>query len=228
MHSVRVIENKGTGRSFIILHEAGRYVEFSHQVTDVLALKSKVLRIEINTVNENNWELLTGEVEKCLDAESVKQTSIVAFGSASTIAQHFTLLNQKKIRSLILVDAETRPHPGRVTKIIDWLENKLPLGLPLRSNSNAFDGKPFLQRIRCPVMIVLSPDANSYLLSESESLLEKLPISWKSVLKAKNGAEELALLASEFQDVRAKCPQKAKAARVRAVNENSTNVLAGT
>ena len=210
MAAVRVCENKGKGRSFIILHEEERYNDFAHEVTEALSNKSKVVRIEMPIVNEKNWAEITRSLETCFDEEKIRQASIVAFGSASTIAQHLSLLSQKRVRSLILVDAETRPHPGPWSKMTDWLEKQLPLGLPLRSNSEAFDGKPFLQRIRCPVMVVTSPEADSYTLFEAETLLERLPISWRSELSVDDSANQLARLAVEFQDVRAKCPQKAK------------------
>ena len=216
MAAVRVCENKGKGRSFIILHEERRYSDFAHEVTEALSNKSKVVRIEIAIVNEKNWAKITKSLEACFDEEKIRQASIVAFGSASAIAQHLSLLSQKRVRSLILVDAETRPHPGAWSRVTDWLEKNLPLGLPLRSNSEAFDGKPFLQRIRCPVMVVTSPEADSYTLSEAETLLERLPISWGSKLSENNSADELARLAVEFQDIRAKCPQKAKAKQARA------------
>ncbi|MEZ4753652.1 MAG: hypothetical protein R3A13_05000 [Bdellovibrionota bacterium] len=213
MSLVRICDNKGKGRSFITLHETQRYEDFAIEVSNALSDKSRVARIEIPFVTEKNWKQITEALEACIDEAKIRQSSIVAFGSASTIAQHLSLLSQKRVRSLILVDAETRPHPGVWSRCVDWLEKQLPLGLPLRSKSEAFDGKPFLQRLRCPVMIVTSPEADAHSLAEANILLERLPISWKSELSFDNSINELVELAVEFQDVKAKCPQKAKSNR---------------
>ena len=70
----------------------------------------------------------------------------------------------------MLVDATTRPHPSTWTRLITRIESLLPIGLPLRSSDVVFNGKPFLQRIRCPVLVLSTAQATPYQMAEAKVL----------------------------------------------------------
>ena len=95
--------------------------------------------------------------------------------------------------------------------MIGKIEQYLPLGLPFRTLNSGFDCKPFLQRIRCPVMLLSSREAGLYLKSEFQVFLKELPSAWGQVLTSEKQhadySAEVARLIQEFQDIPAKCPQ---------------------
>lgn len=146
----------------------------------------------------------------------VKWATVLGIGAGATVAQSLSIFWPRIVRRLVILDATTRLKPGIGTRIIDKLERFLPLGLPLRQLSINFDSRPFLHRVRCPTLLLLSPDASQYLYAQARYLSAKIPNSWLVRLSQHHHASELELSTelqgyiSEFMDVQVKRPQKAQ------------------
>ncbi|MCB9030296.1 MAG: hypothetical protein H6619_04530, partial [Deltaproteobacteria bacterium] len=125
--------------------------------------------------------------------------------AAGSIVQAFVLKNRKMVRRIVLLNSTTRPHPSLRERFLAWAEKNLPLGLPFRLGSLAFDSRCFLQRIRCPALVLVTGDASQYVRQQAEYLSSHLPTSWFSeLLRGSTLSEKIEL----FLDVPAKCPQK--------------------
>jgi pimeloyl-ACP methyl ester carboxylesterase len=169
--------------------------------------------IEMASISEANWRNITNDLAGLLKINSIRQASFYVYGDGCAIAQSYYLDQPKVVRSMVLINPSTRAHPGHVSKIIDRLEELLPLGLPLRSSAKGFDGRSFLQRIRCPVLIVLTPSPTAFLRQQARLMESGLPTSWILQLQNKSSSglfdpEELFDHISVFQQIPAKSPQK--------------------
>ncbi len=207
-NEIAVQQEAGSGRAFFVLYDENKYCKLARHLVDCLASKSKAVLIRLGAVHDRNWREMTKQIQLFSETRSIRQASVVAFGAAAAVAQNLALSELKSVRSLVLVDATTRPHPDMKSRVIDWIEQHLPLGLPLRRNSESFDSKPFLHRIRCPVLVVLSRAGNSekHIIDQAAVLNSLLPTAWRIDLGEEDEALELGRLAVEFQEVPAKAP----------------------
>ena len=205
---VRVLSDSGKGRVVCILQERGRYHGFAEKVTQAMADRARVVWIECERVHVGSWLPITEGIRGVIAERSIRQASLVSLGAAGTLLQHLCLTEPRLVRTAVFVDAATRAHPSRGSRIVDWLEERLPLGLPLRQRQEGFDGKPFLQRIRCPTLVVTTNLADDYLLGQAESMASHLPTAWR--LRLEHGREEQQLTQAvlDFYDIPARCPQK--------------------
>ena len=206
--TVKIEQSVGSsGRSFIILHEQESCIPEAKNTFEVLGLNSRVFRVSSSKISTDTWKSLSEQLFELLGQTGVRQFSVVAFGATSTLAQTLYLKEPKLIRAMILIDATYRPHPTYSEKIIDWLENKFTLGLPLRSEGKQFNSLSHLQRIRCPVLIVNSKLASNFDIEQSKNASVRMPTCWHVQL---DDMKELADIVLQFQDTPAKCPQKRK------------------
>ncbi len=202
------IADQGKGRAFVVIYEPCVYKTYANDLFNEISQSTRCILAEIPIVTESNWSELTAELIKFLESKNIRQASFVGFSDAASIVLNLALYDLKLVRSMVLVDAATRPHPSKLQKIVDKIENLLPLGLPLRSYGKGFDAKSFLQRMRCPVLVVLSSYANLYTISQVEIFKTGLPTAWSVNLKQSNQMHELKELVIDFQQTPAKCPQK--------------------
>ncbi len=209
--SVLTIESdSGKGRAFIIVAEPeAQYGELATQLAERLTPRNRIVLIKTPFVEAGNWRELTGKLLQLLGEKGIRQASFIALGEASSIVQSLALTDLKLVRTLILVNASTRPHPTRRARIIRKLEQWLPLGLPFRSDIEGFDSKPLLQRIRCPVLIVSTVGAGKYFHAQADELARGLPTAWQLTLNSSEALSELSDAIEDFQEIPAKCPQKA-------------------
>lgn len=223
MADVRIVGELGAGRPFLLLYENNSYKKMAEALGGELAKKTRVIVAESTSVDKYNWGRLSGELLGHIRDKKIRQLSLVSFGEASSLVQNIALLEPRLARTIVLVDASTRPHPNYFSRTIDWLERILPLGLPLRTRTVAFDAKPFLQRIRCPVLVVCMGGATPFIRGEASILAAHLPTSWQIALPGSGvvgdgvvgdgevgsgGVEALTSLVLDFEEVPAKCPQK--------------------
>ncbi len=208
IEEIKVISSEGKGRAFVVLYDDAIYTDYAESISQSLKEKSRVIVISSPTVNSTNWKGLSQKLLQQLDQLAVRQASLVGFGSASSLAQYLALSEIKLVRSLVLIDATCRPHPNWRDRLIDRLEGALPLGLPFRSSTEGFDSKPFLQRVRCPVLLALTKDADIFVRSQVAEMEKVLPTAWMIELDRANQSAHLSKLVEEFQDVPVKCPQK--------------------
>lgn len=209
---IRTLRSLGTGRTFVVLHEVDQhYASYADAVTTHLASDAKVILLESEKVTETNWRELSAELLNFLKESGVRQASYIGFGGACSLVQNIYLREPKIVRTLTLVDAASQPHPTSFSRTIDWLEEKFPLGLPLRSASKGFDVRSHLQRIRCPVLVTTTPGANEFLTSQAHAANRAMPSSWFVELDNQDAMGSLCGIVKEFQEVPAKCPQKNRA-----------------
>lgn len=144
----------------------------------------------------------------------VKRATLFGIGPGASVAQALAMQDSKLVRRLVLLNPTTRLLPSMFSKFIDKLERFLPLGLPLRPLSASFDSRPFLHRIDCPSLILSSPDAGHYIISEANFISNKLPNAWHVQLKHSpftsdnSCSDELENLLKTFLNVPVKRPQK--------------------
>jgi len=220
--NLSILCDAGTGRLFTVLFDDETYRAYAVGVAEALQAKGRTLLIDTSCVTRDNWSVLAYELETILNERSVRQSTIVAFGAACALAQNLVLDDPRRVRTIILVDCTARPHPTYMDGIVDWIEDILPLGLPLRLGHRGFDVRAHLHRLRCPMLVATTRRATPFVETQSRSIATHAPTAWWIKLSSptventvvKNTVEnEVAMLASlavEFQDVPAKCPQKNK------------------
>jgi hypothetical protein len=81
----------------------------------------------------------------------------------------------------------------------------LPLGLPFRKDSKGFDARSYLQRIRCPTLVITTSDAERDLQAQAEHESRALATAWFDSID--NSIDFMARLVA-FMEVPAKRPQK--------------------
>jgi len=209
---LRLKGDQGKGRTFILLEPAEIYRPYADDLVAALSERCRVLHYEVASFSAVQWILASDEFIQLMSKTGVRQCSILAFGSCSTLAQIYSLSNLRSIRTLVLVDSVPRPYPGLLERVSDRLEKLLPLGLPMRGSSKGFLGSAFLQRIRCPSLLILSPAANSYATEQFEQMLEGLPTAWGVKMESWGEFGQIINAVLEFQQVPARCPQKNRVA----------------
>lgn len=171
MHSIRTVSDTGKGRPFVIVHEQGAYTDFSAGISQALSERTRTVLLECSRTDDRNWRELSALLHGKLKELAIRQASLVGFGAAGSLVQNVCLEDLKVVRTVAFVDAASRPHPTRFSRLVDRLERSLPLGLPLRQRSQAFDSKPYLQRIRCPALVVTTQQAGAYLRRDRKSVV---------------------------------------------------------
>jgi pimeloyl-ACP methyl ester carboxylesterase len=209
--SLEVLSDAGKGRAFVVLHERDAYREFCERTTEMLSEKTRVINLGVPQVLTHNWRTLTDEVQLWMREVGLRQVSFVSFGAAAAIAENVCLRDLKLVRTLVLVDATSRAHSSGWERFIQRVEASLPLGLPLRRRSDSFDAKPYLQRIRCPALVVTTAEASEHVRSEASQFEQRLPTAWRLDLSLGDQARELATHVLSFEEVPARCPQKNRA-----------------
>lgn len=209
MDGAHIEEVAGRGRKIVIVYEQeGRLEAIAGATAHLLPESVQTYLVSIKPFAEQDWQERAHDLEQALLLAKIKNACLVGFASASSLVIHCCLNQPKLVRSLVLVDATTRPHPSRITRIIDKIENYLPVGLPFRSHRRTFNAAPFLQRIRCPAAVVTTSSASSYHLEEAEIFKSLLPTAWTRPITADKSSEDLSKFICDFQDVAAKRPQK--------------------
>jgi len=219
METEALIEKrKGKGRFFIILQPEKEYTDAAEILFNALPETYSVVLIKIQEIKVNSWLRSVQQLQELIDSEGLRHFHLLAFGEASVFPEWYYLQNPKMLRSIVLVDPVSRILPntngfGASLKyswkyLVDLIEKHLPLGLPLRGVSGAFDSSAYLHRLRCPVLVVSSPGATQGQSREASSLAIKLPTAWHKESPTQDGTKALPLLALDFLNVPARCPQK--------------------
>lgn len=150
-----------------------------------------------------------------LERLGLRRITILAREDGANIAQALCLLDPKLFRRAVLIDPRSRVHPTFSEQVIDKIESYLPVGLPFRASSKGFNSRPFLHRIRCPILVLISKSASLFSQSESEYIARKIPNCYLQKLQAteyfsnnSGFSEEIFKLLAEFHETSAKRPQK--------------------
>ena len=208
---VKVLSDQGSGRVFIALLDDLAYLPLARSVAEQIAEKGRALVVLSAPVGDSSWESLSESLSQATEENGIRQASVVGFAAGATLAQNLALARPKLVRTLAVVDATSRPHPTRWERCIDWLEEKLPFGLPLRLGGNGFNIKSYVHRLRAPLLVVGTSRASQFVLDELRCLAELAPTAWRVMLCETAKESEAAALTStllSFYDTPAKCPQK--------------------
>lgn len=145
----------------------------------------------------------------------LRRITIVASEDGANVAQALCLLDPKLFRRAVLIDPRSRVHPTFSEQLVDKIESYLPVGLPFRASSKGFNSRPFLHRIRCPILVLITKSASLFSQSESEYIAKKIPNCYLLKLgsasyfsAAGEFTEEVLKLLLDFQETSPKRPQK--------------------
>lgn len=207
---ISILADNGSGRSFITVIDDDRCAPLANAVAQRLESRARSILVKSAPVTDRNWGELTEQVAATLARLQIRQVSVVGIGAGATLAQNLALTSPKTVRSLAIIDASSRPHPRWWERYIDWLEERLPFGLPLRLGSVGFNSKAYLHRLRCPVLAITTSEASSFVREELKALAARAPTAWGVELRGSSEEQVEALTSAllAFQDTPAKCPQK--------------------
>lgn len=214
---VSIVSDEGTGRVFVTILDDLAYLPLAQGLAASLREKARSVLVMSAPVATDTWESLSESLAELMPSLGMKQASLIGFGAAATLAQNLALCQPKLVRTLAVIDSSTRPHPTRWERLVDHLEERLPFGLPLRLGSQGFNIKSYVHRLRCPLLVVGTPKASSFIRAELKSLAALAPTAWEAWIAGESAeAESHSLTATllAFQDVPAKCPQKRSAIAV--------------
>lgn len=209
-NGIAVLSDQGSGRTFITIVDDEAYLPFARAVVDTLSAKARSVLLMSSAVTAASWESLSEALNGTLATLNVRQASVVGMGAGAALAQNLALSHPKTIRSLAIVDSSSRPHPTRWERCVDWIEEHLPFGLPLRLGSSGFNVKAYVHRLRCPLLVIVTSRASAFIREELHSLASRAPTAWKVALSGPVEAQiaDLSEALLTFQDTPAKCPQK--------------------
>jgi pimeloyl-ACP methyl ester carboxylesterase len=203
--SIQCLLDTGSGRAVVLLNdEVGG--AFFQNVVDAISVAPRKLAFSIPEVNDSNWKVVGDTFQQVLEAKGVRQAIFVGVGSATIPLLYATLLDPKRTRQLVLIDPASRPQAGFLDRVAGMLERHLPLGLPLRSRSSGFDVGSFLQRLRCPVL-VLSTAQGAGAAEVTDYFCSRLPTAWGNVCSS---PVEIVDRINEFLQVPVKASQKSR------------------
>ena len=139
----------------------------------------------------------------------IRSISLVGVDSGGALAQAIAVRTWRILRRLVLIDSVTRVNLSFSEKVLNRIESFLPLGLPLRKKSKAYDSRPELHRIQCPTLIFRSSLSSSFLDYQASLLNKSIPNSWIKRLKNTSSPIKEVLLKEilDFEKVPAKRPQ---------------------
>ena len=206
---MKVLRDVGEGRPLIILYDESRYSPLVESTAQSLSAKTRVIVLSCSSVTSKNWEVLADEFHSIVKEKKVRQASYVCFGATANIVENQLLNEPKSVRTLVIVDSPSRPHPTSWDRLVDRIEQVLPLGLPLRLGSSGFNVRAYLHRIRCPLLVVTTPFAGTFLHGDAAVVARSAPTAWRvslTELELQQGTLSETIL--KFQDTPAKCPQK--------------------
>ena len=198
--------DSGKGRALVLVREEQAFPELSSLCTSEKS-NGRVLSFISPPVSSTTWKSLSDQFADTCDEHKIRQGLFIGCGDAATLLLHLALHDPRRVRQLVLLDATTSPHPTRRERYLSRMERYLPMGLPFKSKQKGFDARSFLQRIRCPVLVLTSEAASGYLQDEAAILADTLPTAWHLTVD-QSQQDELKLLIDEFQKVPARCPQK--------------------
>jgi pimeloyl-ACP methyl ester carboxylesterase len=210
--TMQVLLDQGSGRSFVVVFDDPNYLSLAQAVARAIADRARVVVIQSASVSGDSWRGLADDFAAELAELKIRQGSFVGLAAGATLVQNLALDNPKIVRTLVVVDASLRAHPSRFERMLDAVESRLPFGLPLRLGSKSFNIRAYAHRLRCPLLLVSTQRASSFISKELHDLGLVAPTAWFVEIAAAAGrdeeAGELADLVLTFHDTPAKCPQK--------------------
>lgn len=150
-----------------------------------------------------------------LEMNGLKRITLIGINEGASVVQALTILSPRLFRKAILINPESRIRPSLFTTVIDRIESFLPVGLPFKASNKNFNSRPFLHRIRCPVLVLTTNEATYFNMLESSYIASKIPncyiISLKKPLFTDSSisfSNEFLSLVKDFNESPVKRPQK--------------------
>lgn len=159
--------DSGSGRPTVIVSEVGAYADVT-QALIKSAAEGRVVWLECSAVTDESWAHLAERALVIWKERKLKQARVVGLGAAAVLAQKIALEDPKEIRNLAIIDGAPVAKQGWWQRTLSKLDELSPFGLPFRVTGKGFDARPFLHRLRCPVLLV------EYLGGGELKLLERL------------------------------------------------------
>lgn len=169
--------------------------------------------------SSENVESFAESLNRHCRKEGMRRVTVLGVGRGANVALAFTVAAAKLVRRLVVLNGTSRLAPGLFARAVDAVEEFLPLGLPLRPLSKTYDARPTLHRIHCPVLVLVSRQAGSFVRDQAALLAARIPNAWRRELSqpelAEDGrlSDELRQTLREFLQVPVKRPQKSAAER---------------
>ncbi len=199
----------GAGQPIVVLG-TNDYFGIKSHLESVNISGHRILCINLTNVG-GNVDQAAKKIVQLLDERDIRQATIVGLADSGAVAISLALSERKRIRRLVLVDAPVRPQISAIENIFSWIEGHLPLGLPFRRQSQGFDARSYLQRIRCPTLVVTTQHASSDIKSQAVHESQALATAW---FKEINSPSEFISVISTFLEIPAKRPQKNRHANI--------------
>jgi pimeloyl-ACP methyl ester carboxylesterase len=209
---MRLLSDTGTGRSFAVVFDDPNYGELAAAIAAAIAGRARTVVIQSDQITGDSWRPLSDELASLLAELKIKQGTFVGLAAGAALVQNLALDNAKLARTLVIVDASLRAHPTRFERMLDAVESRLPFGLPLRLGSKSFNIRAYAHRLRCPMLLVSTSRASSFVNRELRDLGGVAPTAWyvdiSGATSTDSEAGKLADIVLAFHDTPAKCPQK--------------------
>ena len=196
--SIKVQDSASSGRDTVIVTATDVGMQ------DLISKNGRTIIINIKDSTSDVMNETVLNIINELDIAKARLASVIGIGDGAPYALMLSLENPKLIRSLSLIDPVCRSFPSGFTKLVDLIESKLPMGLPLRRNYKDFDVRSFLHRIRRPTLIIKSDTASNFVSQQIDIIAKLIPTSVVNTIK---DLSTVSLLIEQFQAVPIKCPQ---------------------
>lgn len=158
------------------------------------------------------WEQTSVQLEAALSDRGIRHCPIIGIGESALMVHHFAVFRPKICQSIILIDPVFQISETRMTRLVNWIEHILPLGLPLRMGTDSFISAPFLHRIRCPTLVINTNGEGSNQGDAISSMTRRIPNGWFRQLGLEAPDADLVESISSFLPVRHRCPMRRIAA----------------
>jgi len=208
---LEILFDQGTGRAYITIVDDDRYLSLVRAVSDQISRTARSIVVKSRSITSDSWRALSDSLLLTIAQVGVRQASLIGMGAGATLAQNIALIEPKTVRSMVVVDAASRPHPSSWDRFVDTLEARLPFGLPLRLGSKGFNVRSYVHRFRCPLLIVSTSRASTFIRDELRQLALLSPTAWRVDLSDTHREQEASVFAETviaFQETPVKCPQK--------------------
>lgn len=210
---VIVRRDVGTGRSIVIIKCPTTHTTGSNNPINKIGeeISSSLRLVELVVPppsGPQEWQRVIASIEEQLVRLKIRLCTVMGIGEGTVVAQYLAITHPKICQSLVLVDPVFQLSATLLGRFTSWVEAVLPLGLPLRIGSDQFVSAPFLHRIRCPTLVLVSPEVSAVAGREMVAMARRIPNAWYQVLNIEGREEQYRDLIQSFLLVRNRHPMR--------------------
>jgi hypothetical protein len=209
-----ILSDTGSGKATVVFSAIGGTDSVERRsLQDVIAarLVGRIVVVGLpDCFIQERWRDLPIAVDILVESLGLRHVHLVAVDEATPAAQFLAISRPALVASLLLGNPQFRARSSVIERLVQFLEQLLPLGLPLRTGKDRFFSAAYLQRIRCPVLVVWDrPQTEKG--SHASTLVSQLPLGWEVVLDRGDGGASIQDMVNTFREVRVRCPMRRKA-----------------